>query len=314
MLLVIRHERTGSVLGRCVIRRIQVEAHRPTDDDLQGAVANGKDSPLARSARHHAQERRRRPLPGGGRRGWLGARHADVVPAGQSAANPPPISQRREPVRSRPERYREIRLGIRQHRETLRRRGRGERRDDLGEPLHDSVAPKHAAVEQQRGRALFFRERAVAGQERGDMAGDGDIAFIRQAECDQAALAAFEAIPWRNPREKALEHDSLRLVPRDPRAPGVPHELRSRCRDTDGYTVGRVSAEEALLGLPTSQHELRESRGRENLFGVATQARLRRVREGEIHVVPTEQQVVPHRDPLDAQHLGRWAARNTNQR
>jgi hypothetical protein len=128
---------------------------------------------------------------------------------------------------------------------------------------------------------------------------DRDVAFVRQPERDESASSTLRHDVARNERQEAVEHDALDLAAIKARSARAAHEPRASASDRDGCVMGSCRAQEGLLRDAASRHELRES-GRIEAFALVRQARLDRVGEREVHVVPAEEQMRPHRDSRDS--------------
>ena len=74
------------------------------------------------------------------------------------------------------------------------------------------------------------RSGRVAREEVGDVAGDGDVALVGQAEGDQAAARALGPGVAAAPREEAVEHQALGLVAREVARRACRRAGARRCR------------------------------------------------------------------------------------
>jgi len=182
----------------------------------------------------------------------------------------------------------EVGIGVRQHAE----RRTAPRIDRLDQPRCDAIRAEDPAVQEQRVRR---RRSRVTGEERGDVARDCDVPLVRKSERDErTARPGGFGVP-RRPRPESIEHDACCFLARQRDPQRRADQARPCPCDRDRSFGRRILREQRLLGPTAGGDELRKARGVELL----ADPRFARRRQGEVHVVATEEQVTPDRDARD---------------
>ncbi len=160
---------------------------------------------------------------------------------------------------------------------------------------------EHAAVEQHG----VGQGAALALQEGGDVAGDGGVVGVGQAEFDEGAARPRRLRIRRHLREESFDQQPVHVGAREGGGARAADQPAAAALERDGGLRGAVRGEQALLGAAAALGELRELDGRERGVrglarlagldrGPARQPRLDPAREREVHVVAAEHEVVAH--------------------
>ncbi|MCY1541057.1 hypothetical protein D9M68_767300 [compost metagenome] len=99
-------------------------------------------------------------------------------------------------------------------------------------------------------------------QKAGQVARDGRILRIRQAEFDDARAAFFRCLGEFHLREEAVDHHGRHFLARDVGGPAATNQARAGAQQGDGGLVGCVAGEQQFLGGAAAFHQLRQARGR----------------------------------------------------
>jgi hypothetical protein len=237
----------------------------------------------------------------------LSSLEAHVVPAGRSRFDPRSEPPPREAIEHGPARDGEIRIGVGQDRHF----GAIEGGEHFGHAARDALGAEDAAVEKHVRPLDAFS--GVSREERDHVTRHRDIALVREAESDERGPRAGRSLPRGHARKESLQHDPFGVRLREARRSRPPDQPRSRTGDRHRGVVRRFAAEQPLLGRAARVDERRE-RVRRQPIRRRDQARLEKVREGEIHVVAPEEQVIAHGDTLDPGRSIRGVAERSQER
>ena len=280
-----RHERSRGV-ARAPVRRVGGKADRPIDEQVERWRGEFERSPFLEALGQDTDE------PGGRLRACL--LQLEVHAVRITAANA-------------------ILRAFRQRGEVRGACGDGEahvceremdraptlpRFDHREQPLLDGARTQRAAGEQHR-------IHRPAGEEGREVASDGGIGGVRQADLAQTDPARPGQRVARAAGKESLQHDLPNLDPRHRRVEGRREQTRAVAgnRDTENLARIAVGIERALLQRAGLRHDMTPLAPRQSLVGARLELPLDRVRERKVDVVAAEQEMVARRDALDRRPL-----------
>jgi hypothetical protein len=231
-------------------------------------------------------------MTGGGGGGIKQQEHAARRPAAD--ARRPALPRQR--VRHRAAGDRHIRVVVVQQ---ARRHATAPVGQRLQQPLGQRVGAEDAAVEQHRVRQRGVR-RQVLLQEAGELARDGRVARVRQAELDQPAMRPPRRLVPPDPRKEAIDQQRPHLIARQVHRLRLADQARAAAEQRHGHPLRRVRGEQLLLGDAAAGDELRQPRARQRRRRATRHCPARRrgqppldeVRQRQVHVVAAEHQVL----------------------
>ncbi len=217
---------------------------------------------------------------------------ADIVRAGKSAAHQEPGARGFDiRIISCPHRHREIQIAIFQN----RRAPSIPALHHIGHALLANVGNEKSAVKEDRvGLGVFVR-----AQERCQMARNGGIGNIRQAQlAKQAALFFRRLVVDVAERQEAFECQLQSFFARDLGLERATHQRRSRAQHRDLHALQIRIRQHAFLG----RRALTPQSGALAYRELRAELRLHQPGERQIQIVATEQQVFANRgaSKLDA--------------
>ena len=237
----------------------QPELDRLADDEPHLLARQVSGGALLHAHRREAQraDGRRKPGDGGHR-----SLDADVVRARGPTPDADPVTRADAAVGRRASRDGEVR--IRRGQDPRRRRAlrREPAADDLEQPPDERLRLHHSAIEEdgggmeerlareRDGRARAGEPGAVAGEERGEVAGDRGIGGVREPERREAGAPRRDrAIRDLRAREEAVHEHTHELLARELGGERAPDERRASPGDRHRRGRERRIAEERLLRL-----------------------------------------------------------------
>ncbi|PMQ15051.1 hypothetical protein JaAD80_17685 [Janthinobacterium sp. AD80] len=131
-------------------------------------------------------------------------------------------------------------------------------------------------------------------QKAGQVARDGRVLRVGQAEFDDAGAALFRRLADCYLREEAVDHHGRHLLARDVGGTAAFDQARAGAQQGDGRLVGCVAGEQQFLGGAAAFHQLRQARGGQlhAAFDTGGQARFHQVRQRQVHIVAAEYQMI----------------------
>ena len=134
----------------------------------------------------------------------------------------------------------------------------------------------------------------MALQKRRQVARDGRVCRVGQAQLNQTGAAALWADISGFLRHKTIEHQALNFIARQRNGARAANQLRAAAQQGDVGLRRRVGTQQQFFGGAAALHQLREARCRQT--GSIAQAALNVVRQRQVHVVAAEHQMFADAD------------------
>ena len=218
------------------------------------------------------------------------------IAARRTTADLQTLAAPRQSIGHRTARYRQVRFEIFQPRQGCA----APAGQNVQQPPSQRRAVEHATVQQhrirQRGtiRRRPFTQRpsrrvGVLRQKRRQMATDRRIGGVRQTKLHYRRSPAPGPLPGFDHGQKTIHQQRPHLVAAQFRRPRAADQPRTAAEHRDGRPLRRRVGQQAFLGATALLPQLRQFT---RIQPPTTQSRLDRPRQGQVHVVATQHQMV----------------------